>query len=171
MGYEWGVSSEATLLPCPSGIPMAAPRLSLPVLIEATALAVIVSGTFFWATAPISSDDLWWHLRLGEVFSTHGPWLKSDPLLFSAVSPPIPHSWLFDIFVSHVDRTLGLSGLRVVHGLACLGIIVLAYRIFRRGGRERGFALTATALFLAIALNRPIRMRPDLVSIAACLLL
>ena len=58
MGYEWGVSSEATLLPCPSDTPMAAPRLSLPVLIAAAALAVIVSSTLIWATAPISLDDL-----------------------------------------------------------------------------------------------------------------
>jgi tetratricopeptide (TPR) repeat protein len=130
-----------------------------------------VSSTLFWAVAPISSDDLWWHLSLGEAFSKHGPWLDSDPLLFSAVSPPIPHSWLFDVFVSSVDRTLGLRGLRILHGLACLGIIVLAYRIFRRGRKDRALALTATALFLAVALNRLIRIRPDLFSIAACLLL
>jgi hypothetical protein len=132
---------------------------------------VIGLSTLFWAVAPISSDDLWWHLSLGEAFSRNGPWLESDPLLFSAVSPPIPHSWLFDVFVSSVDRALGLPGLRILHGLACLGIIVLAYRIFRRGQQGHGLALTATALFLAIALNRLIRIRPDLISIAACLLL
>jgi hypothetical protein len=159
------------LLPCPSDTPEATSRPSLPAFIAAAALGVIVLSTLFWALAPISSDDLWWHLSLGEAFSKHGPWLESDPLLFSAVSPPIPHSWLFDVFVSGVDRTLGLPGLRILHGLACLAIIVLAYRIFRRGWQDRALALTATALFLAIALNRLIRIRPDLFSIAACLLL
>ena len=159
------------MFPCRSDTPEASFRLRLPALIAAGALAVIVLSTLIGAGAPISSDDIWWHLVLGEEFSKHGPWLQADPLLFSSISPPIPHSWLFDVFASGIDRALGLPGLRAFHGLACLGIIALAYRIFRHGGRERVLALTATALFLAIALNRLVRLRPDLFSIAACLLL
>jgi tetratricopeptide (TPR) repeat protein len=143
----------------------------LPDIVAGVSLGIIVVSAVFWAAAPIASDDLWWHLSLGELFRAQGPWASPDPLLFAAVDPPIPHSWFFDMLVSVVDQSFGLAGLRVFHAVAVLLIIVLAYAIFRRGLADRALALAGTAIFVSLAADRLIRMRPDLLSIGACLLL
>jgi hypothetical protein len=93
------------LLPCPSDTPEATSRPSLPAFIAATALGVIVLGTLFWAVAPISSDDLWWHLSLGEAFSKHGPWLESAGVE-RGLTVGMVAAWLVTVLVA----VLGLNG-------------------------------------------------------------
>jgi hypothetical protein len=66
---------------------------------------VIVSSTLFWAVAPISSDDLWWHLSLGEAFSKHGPWLESAGVE-RGLTVGMVEAWLVTVLVA----VLGLNG-------------------------------------------------------------
>jgi hypothetical protein len=141
-------------------------------VIAGIGLALVAIRVLHLVGAPVTTDDVWWHLRLGEEYTAHGPWLESDPLLYTAVEgAPPPHAWLFGVAVSAVDRSLGLHGLRVVHVAVVVFIIGFAYSIFRRESGLRAPAFLATAVFLLLTADRLPRLRPDLFSISAALLL
>ena len=36
------------------------------------------------AAAPIYTEDLWWHLKAGEMYATEGPWPEADWMLHTA---------------------------------------------------------------------------------------
>jgi hypothetical protein len=119
-------------------------------VIAGIGLALVAIRVLHLVGAPVTTDDVWWHLRLGEEYTAHGPWLESDPLLYTAVEgAPPPHAWLFGVAVSAVDRLLGLHGLRVVHVAIAVFIIGLAYCIFRRESGLRAPAFLATTASLA----------------------
>jgi len=56
---------------------------------------------------PIFTDDLWWHLALGEAHASSGVSLSEDPLLYTAAGPPSSAAWLSDLFLFEVLRMLG----------------------------------------------------------------
>lgn len=143
-----------------------------PALIAGIGLALVAIRLLHLVGAPVATDDLWWHLRLGEEYTVHGPWLESDPLLYTAVEgAPAPHAWLFGVALSAVDRSLGLHGLRVAHVAIVVFIIGLAYSIFRRESGMGAPAFLATTVFLVLTADRLSRLRPDLFSVSAALLL
>jgi hypothetical protein len=148
-------------------------RSPLPtVLIAGIGFALVAIWVLHLVGAPVATDDLWWHLRLGEEYTAHGFWLESDPMLYTAVEgAPAPHAWLFGVAVSAVDRLLGLQGLRVAHVAIAVFIIGLAYSLFRRESSMRAPAFLATTVFLVLTADRLPRLRPDLFSISAALLL
>lgn len=144
----------------------------LTALIAGIGLALVTIRLLHLVGGPIATDDLWWHLRLGEEYTSHGPWLEADPLLYTAVEgAPAPHAWLFGVTVSAVERELGLHGLRLVHVAIVALIIGLACWIFWRESGMPAVAFLATSVFLLLTLDRLPRLRPDLFSIAAALLL
>jgi hypothetical protein len=123
------------------------------------------------AAGPIRTDDLWWHLKIGEVYATEGPWPEGDPLLHTAhEEAPVQHEWLFGVAVHLVDRALGFGGLRILHGLAVLSIAGLAWSILRRRTGEPFTAAVGLSAFLVLSWWRLFQLRPDLVSIPATLL-
>jgi hypothetical protein len=141
-------------------------------LVAGIGLALVAVRVLHLVGAPVSTDDVWWHMRLGEEYTAHGPWLESDPLLYTASEgAPAPHAWLFGVAVSAVDRLLGLHGLRLAHVAVVVFIIGLAYSILRRESGLRAPAFLATAVFLVLTADRLPRLRPDLFSISATLLL
>lgn len=120
---------------------------------------------------PIFTDDLWWHLALGRAFAEHGPWLAEDPLLFAPAGPPSPSSWLSDVALAHLAQTVGFIGLRVLHVAFVAGILALVWSLLRRASRSAAIASCGTTAFAALAAYRLVQLRPDLVSIAASLVL
>lgn len=141
-------------------------------MVAAAGLALLVFQIAYEIVAPIGSDDVWWHLALGEAYRSQGPWLEADPLLYTATQgPPPPHSWLFDAGLSAVDALGGSAGLRLAHLAMALLILALAYAVLRRECGERAIALAATTVLLLLMAERLARLRPDLVSIGAAILL
>ena len=122
------------------------------------------------AGAPLYTEDLWWHLKAGEMYATEGPWPSGDWMLHTARDDaPIQHEWLFGVSVYALERALGFHGLRVVHALAAAAIIWLALSIFRRSGASWSSACLAACVFVVLASLRLAQLRPDLVSILATL--
>jgi hypothetical protein len=117
---------------------------------------------------PVWTDDLWWHLALGEAYAREGPWLAADPLLFTAAGPPIPASWLADLALHGVIQTLGIQGLRAFHVAAALGILALVYRLLRRASSVP-LASVGTLAFLVLAAYRLVQLRPHLLGILCTL--
>ncbi len=123
------------------------------------------------AGQPIFSDDVWWHLALGEAYLREGPWLARDPLLFTSNGPPPPTSWLADVLFRVVWNHLGFTGLRLLHvGLVALFLLVVWAGI-RRATRSTLLASLSTALVGTLSAYRLVQLRPHLATILAALLL
>jgi hypothetical protein len=119
---------------------------------------------------PVWTDDLWWHLALGEAYAQQGPWLAGDPLLFTAEGPPIPAAWLADLGLHGVAQTLGIQGLRALHVALGVGVLALVFGLLRRLGGGL-VASAGTLVFVALAAYRLVQLRPHVASIAATLAL
>jgi hypothetical protein len=143
-------------------------RPSPPALLAAAAALWLVGHIVYVAGGPIRTDDLWWHVRIGETYATEGPWPESEPLLYTAhEDAPVQHEWLFGVGVYGVDSAFGLPGLRLVHLLLVLGIVGLVLSMLQRGSRSWSVAWAGTALFGVLAWARLWQLRPDLISIPA----
>lgn len=141
-----------------------------PVVVSATALGVLVAMLLLIAGAPLYTDDLWWHLKAGEMYATEGPWPSGDWMLHTARDDaPVQHEWLFGVSMHALERALGFHGLRVVHAALAATVVWLALSIFRRCGDGWALACLATCVFLVLASPRLAQLRPDLVSIVATL--
>lgn len=141
-----------------------------PTIVSATALGLLVLMALLLAGAPLYTEDLWWHLKAGEMYATEGPWPQSDWMLHTASDDaPIQHEWLFGVSVFALERLLGLHGLRVVQTCLAALIIWLVYSMCRRAGEWPVAACFAACVFVTLAWFRLFQFRPDLVSIIATL--
>ncbi len=119
---------------------------------------------------PVATDDLWFHLKMGEVYGTETLWPDADPMLHTAGDRrPVQHEWLFGVAAFGLERAIGLQGLRIVHLIAVLGIVLLVFASFRRESGAALPAIVATCIFLVLSWRRLYQLRPDLVSIAAAI--
>lgn len=133
----------------------------------AVALAVLV---VYLAGAPLHTDDLWFHLRMGEHFVTEGLRSGWDPILHTArEGDPVAHEWLFGAAVHGVDRLGGFAALRAVHAAAAAAIALLAASLLRREAGSRAALGAGLALFLATSWWRLVQLRPDLLTILLAL--
>ncbi len=131
-----------------------------------TALVVHLAG------GPIVTDDLWWHLKMGEAYLALGLWPDADPLLHTAhADAPVQHEWLFGVGVHLINQLSGLHGLRVLHAIAAAAIAGLVFRTARRSTESAALAAFALLVFLAVSWLRLHQLRPDLFSIPATLLI
>jgi hypothetical protein len=124
------------------------------------------------AGRPVATDDLWWHLALGEAYTDHGLALDEDPLFHTAPGQPtVPHEWLFQVGVFAVERGLGFHGLRALHVLLVTGILVWSLALFRRASGSFAAAALASSVLIAVSWYRLFQLRPELVSLLAILAL
>jgi len=141
-----------------------------PLVLAILSLAVFMMMLLPLVGRPLATDDLWFHLKMGEVYATETLWPEADPMLFTAGDRrPVQHEWLFGVAAFGLERAIGLQGLRVVHVIAVLGIVLLAFASFRRESGAALPALLATCIFLALSWRRLYQLRPDLVSIPAAI--
>jgi hypothetical protein len=120
---------------------------------------------------PIFTDDLWWHLGLGQAYLDHGPYLSQDPLLFTALGPPPPTSWLMDSGLRAAWNVFGFTGIRLLHVGIATAILALVWASVRRASRNPAMASVCTALVAMLSAYRLVQLRPHLGTIAAALLL
>jgi hypothetical protein len=123
------------------------------------------------AAQPLLAEDTWWHLAIGRVYAASGPWLASDPFLYTAPGPPAPAAWASDVALYAVQRAAGFTGLRALHALLVAAILAAAWRALHRASRSRTFASLGTAAFAALAAYRLFQLRPELATILATLAL
>ena len=147
-------------------------KRDLPGLLAASCLVPLCGIVVWLAGRPLATDDAWWHLALGAVYARDGLWIDADPLLHTAPGQPtVPHEWLFQVALHAIQRAVGFPGLRVVHAVAVVGILIGVHASFRRAAASRAAAALATAVFACLAWYRLFQLRPDLVTIPATLVL
>jgi len=140
-------------------------------LVAIVSLVSLLASLLWLVGRPVGTDDVWWHLALGERYAAQGPLLAEDPLLHTAERPPAPVAWLFDVALHASERALGFQGLRVLHVGLVAGILALAYALFRRESGSRLAACLATSVLLSLAWYRFMQLRAALFTILAVLLL
>jgi len=134
------------------------------------ALLVLTVPLLALVGRPLATDDTWWHLAMGALYSAEGLTPQKDPLLFTTgARDPVPHEWLFQVALHHVKGLAGFVGLRVVHGATVAGILLAVLATFRRAGAQLVAAAVGTLVFASLSWFRLIQLRPDLVSVAAVL--
>jgi hypothetical protein len=141
------------------------------IVVAVTAMAAACAVLIIIAGAPIATDDLWWHLKAGEMYAEFGPWVDVDVMLHTAAPhAPVPHEWLFAVVVHLVEQEFGFYGVRLLHA----SLVVLALAFFHGLVRQaNGGALAAAAAlttFAIVAVPRLVQFRPDLFSIIAVLI-
>jgi hypothetical protein len=140
-------------------------------LIPHSVIGVLVALLLIATGQPITTDDLWWHLSLGNAYAQSGPWLTSDPLLFTAPGPPVAAAWLADLGLASVAKLVGFSGLRLLHVLLVAAILSLAWSLFRDASRSRVVASLCTGAFIALSAYRLVQLRPHLLTMLFTLVL
>jgi hypothetical protein len=160
---------EASQRDCGPG-PSTRPGARAPLALASLSLAVLSVLLLLVVGRPVATDDLWFHLKMGEVYGTETLWPESDPMLHTAGDRrPVQHEWLFGVAVFALERTIGLQGLRLVHVLVVSGIALLVFASFRQESRATLPAVLATCIFLVLSWRRLYQLRPDLVSIPAAI--
>jgi hypothetical protein len=142
-----------------------------PDLVALLALLCLVALLLFLVGRPVATDDIWWHLALGERYAAQGLHLDADPLLHTAERPPSPAAWLFDLALHGIERAFGFQGLRIFHVSLGVAILALAHSLFRRESGSRQLACLATGLLVCVAWYRFMQFRPGLLTTLGVLLL
>lgn len=154
--------------------------------IVAGGAVLLVGMLLYLAGRPLDTNDMWWHLSMGELYADEGPWPAGDPILFTAHDDaPVQQEWGFSV-LTHVVRSIGgFTALRVAHAIAVLAILWIVFRLFefaasheRSGDGERSrddasaerarfMATAAVALYVVLSWWRLFQLRSDLFSIPA----
>ena len=115
-----------------------ATRPGIPIVVAALSLAFLVALVGVLAAGPLRTNDAWFHLKMGEIYATQGPWPDADPVLHTAhEDAPVQHEWLFGVALHVIECAAGFHGLRAAHLLAVLAILGLAYSLFRSESGNR----------------------------------
>jgi len=162
-------ADEACTRPAQGPAP-ADPRGGAPLLLALLSLAALLALLLVLVGRPVATDDLWFHLKMGEVYATETLWPEADPMLHTAGDRrPVPHEWLFGVIAFGIEREIGLQGLRVLHVIAVSAVLLLVFASLRRESRGALPAAFATCLFIVLSWRRLHQFRPDLVSIPAAI--
>ena len=124
------------------------------------ALAAVLLATL----GPLTSGDLWWHLRTGEWILTSGELPRTDPFSHTAGDTP----WVLQEYGSQVLFALayrlgGFWALKALGALLAIATLVCVYLRARADVRAPWAALLTAAFALLFALKW--ELRPHLISV------
>jgi hypothetical protein len=115
-------------------------RLLILVALYATPAAALV--------CPLSSSDLWWHLRTGQWIAQHGTVPRTDPFSVHGQGRPwVAYSWLFEVTTYGLYQALGLTGIVLYRLAVCAAVLLSVHRLVAR--REPHFVRAAVLTALA----------------------
>jgi hypothetical protein len=133
-------------------------RVTIPALLRAATLAVIVNGY----AAPLTNPDTYFHLRFGYEF-LHG-WSLRDPgsVTSAATAHWVPTQWLPEVAMARLDEWFGLAGVAWFAGVQSLALVAAWYLTARRRAEPLvAFALLAVG-FTAASIG--LSARPQVMS-------
>ena len=115
---------------------------------------------------PIITDDIWWHIKLGQVFLSEMKLPDVEPLLFTSTGQSqFYQEWLFEIIVAFVEGMFGIDFLRVLHLFLSLGILFSVFLLSKKTGFSNIISIIIVLCVLFFAYQRLIQLRPHLFSI------
>lgn len=139
-------------------------RPSLPGVIDATLVALLLSACFLLACCNLYDADMWWHLAGGRWILEQGHFPGKDPFTFgSADRVWIDLNWLFQIPLALLYGWGNLAA--VILWVAAMGTAALALTAWRR---DRGWPWEVIVLSwipAVILMSSRIRPRPEVLTL------
>lgn len=135
------------------------PRLTFPQLWVALAILLPILAALL---ATLSTVDLAYNIRAGDLILDHGAVLRTDPFAFTTAGGPwLDQQWGAQVLLALADRAGGWAGLAIIRALLVGLVIGLVYVACRRSGAgQRVGAWLALAAFVLAA--AAMGMRPQL---------
>lgn len=143
-----------------------------PTLLARVLLGLVLAVLFAYAAGPVTTNDLFWHVKTGEVlWQSGGAFPSVDPFSYTASERPwFLHEWLTQVVFYGVAQLGDLYALRILTGLLAVAIALAVYRFWRRELGTATWALLGIGVFLVLGANR-LQTRPTLFTILCTILL
>ena len=102
-------------------------------LLSASVLGLVLLLGTLWGSRPLIHDDLFYHIRTGEIVMSEGRVPTTDPFSFTRYGERwVTHEWGFGVVVYLAERLGGLEGLVALKVATVIAILLslgwLAYR-------------------------------------------
>lgn len=132
---------------------MQAARRLIPTDRLAPILALLIAALAFAAAYfKICDNDVWWHIRTGEIILDSGRIPRVDPFSHLAAGHYwIPHSWGSDVAIALASRAGGLDGVTLAKCAAVTLVAAISWVLARRAGASPAASFIALVLALATA--------------------
>ncbi len=115
-------------------------------------LFILLVFAFLAAYFPVCDNDVWWHVRAGEIILDAGRIPREDPFSHLAEGHAwITHEWLTEVVMALVARAGGLPTLTLAKCATAAALALLLWRLARGAGAGPEAAFAAVALVLATA--------------------
>jgi hypothetical protein len=116
------------------------------------------------ALRPIEDADFWWLLRAGRYIVETRSFPTTDPFSATAQGAPwLNHAWGFELLVYGLYALGGATGVILLQGLTASATGAVLYRLLRRDGLGRGWAIALLSLG-SLAMHGFWSPRPQLVT-------
>jgi len=125
-------------------------------------VAILALGLFTMAARSITAQDVWWHLRTGQLILQNHSLFHTDPYSFTRFGQPwINHEWLSEILLFGLYRVAGFGGLIVAFGVVISATLLLVFK--RSSGRP--YLASLMTLWAAVASAPSWGVRPQMFSL------
>ena len=133
-------------------------------------IAAAAIGLFYLLVTclqPVRTDDVFWHLKLGEILWQGKEFPAADPFLFTSPEDTYPfyHEWLFQVGLHLVHSQWGMAGVRGLTALLALLACGAVWYWARGMGGTAHFPWLASGVLVLFAYQRLIQLRPHLVTV------
>jgi hypothetical protein len=125
-------------------------------------VAIVAIGLFAMAARSVTDQDVWWHLRTGQLILQNHALFHADPYSFTRLGQPwVNHEWLVDVLIFSLYRAAGWAGPVVIFAALTSAAFMLLF--VRCSGRPPVAA--AFAVWGAIASAPAWGVRPQTISL------
>lgn len=121
------------------------------ILIEVVAVGLLALLVAVMSARPLTHDDLFWHMRTGELVLETGSVPTTDP--FSHTLPGAPwtsHEWGFGLITHALASAAGLIALVHLQQVITLALFALLYAVVRRALASQRRALAVPLLLVGL---------------------
>jgi hypothetical protein len=132
-------------------------------------LAIVCCLAYLHASAPVSSNDLFWQIKTGEHLVQVGEFPERDVFSYTADRQDWHvNEWLSHVLFFGLHQVGGFPVLRLLTGLMAVAILLMVFHLARR---EIGHSLPAALVVMAFALLGTARLQthPSLFTMALLL--
>jgi hypothetical protein len=124
------------------------------------ALALLLPAVNCLFGDPVDDPDVWWHLSAGQWIVEHRAVPSTDTFSSHGVGKPwTAYSWIPEVMLYGLHRTLGLRGLLLFTVAFSIAILVAFHRLIRRlqpaGSLDAILVLTAALGLIPVMMPRP----------------
>ena len=107
---------------------------------------LMITYALLMAVEKVHNNDIWWHLKTGQLILETGKIPVTDPFTFTTPGAAwTPHYWLSDVLFAAVYRVSGIGGLTLFKALIIAAGFFIIYRLMIRQGVN---LLLATAVVM-----------------------